>query len=224
MSFINYDNNEINFKIVYVGPAQSGKTTSLEQVYTRTKGKSRAKMVRQESNERTLFFDFIPLFLGEVDGFKTRFHLYTVPGQVLYEDSRNLILKGVDGVVFVADSAVDQMEANLKSLEGLESNLTEQSIDLSSFPHVIQYNKRDIKNAANISELKNMLNAHGVPDFESVAINNEGVFDAFKHLAKAVIQDYSDSYWNIDLPLKDKPSRRTLKPSLTGKSVCPAPS
>lgn len=192
MSFINYDNHEINFKIVYVGPAQSGKTTSLDQIYQQTKGESRSKMIRQESHERTLFFDFIPLFLGEVDGFKTRFHLYTVPGQVLYEDSRNLILKGVDGVVFVADSAVDQMEANLKSLEGLEVNLTEQSIDLASFPHVIQYNKRDIKNAANIKEMRKLVNPYGVPDFETIATEGKGVFEAFKQLAKDVIRDYAE--------------------------------
>lgn len=194
MSFINYDTNEINFKIVYVGPGQSGKTTSLEKVFKRTKGKSRAKMVRQESNERTLFFDFIPLFLGEVDGFKTRFHLYTVPGQVLYEDSRNLILKGVDGVVFVADSAVDQMEANLKSLEGLTMNLTEQGISLANFPHVVQYNKRDIKNAANVSEMKKLINEHGVPDFETIATKDQSVFEAFKQLAKDVIRDYANAY------------------------------
>lgn len=193
MSFINYEKNEINFKIVYVGPAQSGKTTSLEQIYKRTKGKSRSSMVRQESNERTLFFDFIPLFLGEVDGLKTRFHLYTVPGQVLYEDSRNLILKGVDGVAFVADSAVDQMEANLKSFEGLEINLSEQSVDLGNFPHIIQYNKRDIKNAANIQEMRKLINLHGVPDFETVAIEGDGVFDAFKQLAKQVINDYAET-------------------------------
>ena len=192
MSFINYDNNEINFKIVYVGPAQSGKTTSLDQIFQQTKGESRSKMIRQESHERTLFFDFIPLFLGEVDGFKTRFHLYTVPGQVLYEDSRNLILKGVDGVVFVADSAVDQMEANLKSLEGLEVNLTEQSIDLESFPHVIQYNKRDIRNAANLKEMRKLINPYGVPDFETVATEGKGVFEAFKQLAKDVIRDYAE--------------------------------
>lgn len=194
MSFINYDTNEINFKIVYVGPGQSGKTTSLEKVFKRTKGKSRSKMVRQESNERTLFFDFIPLFLGEVDGFKTRFHLYTVPGQVLYEDSRNLILKGVDGVVFVADSAVDQMEANLKSLEGLTMNLTEQGIHLANFPHVLQYNKRDIKNAANVAEMRQLLNEHGVPDFETIATKDQNVFEAFKQLAKDVIRDYANSY------------------------------
>lgn len=194
MSFINYDQNEINFKIVYVGPAQSGKTTSLDRIFQMTKGPSKSPMIRQESHERTLFFDFIPLFLGEVDGFKTRFHLYTVPGQVLYEDSRNLILKGVDGVVFVADSAVDQMEANLKSLQGLQLNLTEQSIDLAGFPHVIQYNKRDIKNAANLSEMRKMLNPHGVPDFETVATEGSNVFETFKQLAKDVIRDYSEIF------------------------------
>lgn len=191
MSFINYDNNEINFKIVYVGPAQSGKTTSLSYIFEKAKGKSRAKMIRQESHERTLFFDFVPLFLSEIKGFKTRFHCYTVPGQVLYEDSRNLILKGVDGIVFVADSQVDQMEANLKSLDGLASNLTEQSIDLASFPHVVQYNKRDLKDAANVQEMRKLVNPYGVPDFETVAIEGRGVFESFKQVAKDVIKDYA---------------------------------
>lgn len=193
MSFINYDDKEINFKIVYVGPAQSGKTTSLEQIYNKTKGKSRAKMVRQESNERTLFFDFIPLFLGDIKGFRTRFHVYTVPGQVLYEDSRNLILKGVDGICFVADSQVGQMEANLKSLDCLETSLTEQSIDAASIPMVVQYNKRDLNRAANVREMKKLINRFGVPDFETVALEGKGVFEAFRELAKSVIRDYADN-------------------------------
>lgn len=193
MSFINYDHQEINFKIVYVGPALSGKTTSLEKIFKLTKGKSRSKMVRQEANERTLFFDFIPLFLSEVNGFKTRFHVYTVPGQVLYEDSRNLILKGVDGLVFVADSAVDQMEANLRSMEGLQNSLSEQGIDLASFPLVIQYNKRDIKRAANLEQMRKLLNPFGVPDYETIATKGQGVFESFKQLAKDVIKDYANA-------------------------------
>src|SRR5262249_13710406 len=148
--FINYQHKEINFKIVYYGPAQSGKTTCLEYLFEKTKGKSKSEMIRQESNERTLFFDFMPLFLSEVDGYKTRFHLYTVPGQVLYEDSRKLILKGVDGVVFVADSSVDQMEANLRSMESLQTNLTEQGISLDKIPFLVQYNKRDLSKTANL--------------------------------------------------------------------------
>ncbi len=191
MSFINYDNREINFKIVYVGPAQSGKTTSLAYLFEKTRGKSRSEMVRQESHERTLFFDFVPLFLSEVKGFKTRFHCYTVPGQVLYEDSRNLILKGVDGIVFVADSQVDQMEANLRSWENLSANLTDQSVNLSSFPHVVQYNKRDLESAANVKEMRKMVNPHGVPDFETIATEGRGVFEAFKQVAKDVIKDYA---------------------------------
>jgi mutual gliding-motility protein MglA len=193
MSFINYQNKEINFKIVYYGPAQSGKTTSLEYLYEKTKGKSKAELVKQESNERTLFFDFLPLFLSEVNGFKTRFHLYTVPGQVLYEDSRRLILKGVDGVVFVADSAVDQMEANLVSLESLRANLTDQSVSLDKVPMVVQYNKRDLKDAANLDAMRKMVNPHKAPDFETVATKGEGVFEAFRQVAKDVIRDYAES-------------------------------
>ena len=150
-------------------------------------------MVRQELNERTLFFDFIPLFLSEVNGFKTRFHLYTVPGQVLYEDTRNLILKGVDGIVFVADSAVDQMEANLASLEGLKNSLKEQKVSLDSFPFIIQYNKRDVARAANLKEMRKLLNAESAPDFETVATEGEGVFEAFRQVAKLVIRDYAQA-------------------------------
>ncbi|MCP5468150.1 MAG: GTPase domain-containing protein [Deltaproteobacteria bacterium] len=190
MSFINYDNKEINFKVVYVGPGLSGKTTSLEYIYIKTKGKSKAKMVRQEANERTLFFDFIPLFLSEVNGFKTRFHAYTVPGQVLYEDSRNLILKGVDGIVFVADSAIEQMEANIRSLEGLKESLQDQGVNLEKFPIVFQYNKRDAKHAANLEEMRKLLNTFGAPDFESIATKGQGVFEAFKELAKKVLADF----------------------------------
>lgn len=191
MSFINYQKKEINFKIVYYGPAQSGKTTSLKFIFAKTRGDSKAKLIQQESNERTLFFDFMPLFLSEVDGFKTRFHLYTVPGQVLYEDSRKLILKGVDGVVFVADSSVDQMEANLEALGNLRTNLTEQAVSLDKVPMVIQYNKRDVKTAANIEAMRKLINPMGAADFMTVATKGEGVFEAFKQLAKEVIRDYA---------------------------------
>lgn len=191
MAFINEKNQEINFKIVYVGPALSGKTSSLEALYKKTKGKSRAKMLQQESNARTLFFDFMPLSLGKIGGYKTRFHLYSVPGQVLYEDSRNIILKGVDGVIFVANSELHQMEANLTALKGLEANLSEQGLHLKTFPHVIMYNKRDSKEAASLKALQKLLNEYKVPDFESNAKKGEGVFEAFTALAKDVIRDYS---------------------------------
>lgn len=193
MSFINYQNKEINFKIVYYGPAQSGKTTCLEYLFEKTKGNSKSKLIQQESNERTLFFDFMPLFLSEVDGFKTRFHLYTVPGQVLYEDSRKLILKGVDGIVFVADSSVDQMEANLLSMESLQTNLTEQALNLEKVPLLVQYNKRDLPNAANLEAMRKLLNPFKKPDFETVAKQGEGVFEAFTRIAKDVIRDYAES-------------------------------
>ena len=193
MSFINYQKKEINFKIVYYGPAQSGKTTSLQYLFDKTRGKSKSELMRQESNERTLFFDFMPLFLSEVDGFKTRFHLYTVPGQVLYEDSRKLILKGVDGIVFVADSSVDQMESNLRALENLKNNLTEQSINLEKVPIVIQYNKRDLKSVANLDAMRKLINQLGASDFETVATTGDGIFEAFKQLAKEVIRDYAMS-------------------------------
>lgn len=193
MSFINYQQKEINFKIVYYGPAQSGKTTCLEYLFEKTKGNSKSKLIQQESNERTLFFDFMPLFLSEVDGFKTRFHLYTVPGQVLYEDSRKLILKGVDGIVFVADSSVDQMEANLLSMESLQTNLTEQALNLEKVPLLVQYNKRDLPNAANLEAMRKLLNPFKKPDFETVAKQGEGVFEAFTRIAKDVIRDYAES-------------------------------
>lgn len=193
MSFINYQNKEINFKIVYYGPAQSGKTTCLEYLFEKTKGSSKSKMIQQESNERTLFFDFMPLFLSEVDGYKTRFHLYTVPGQVLYEDSRKLILKGVDGIVFVADSSVDQMEANLRSMESLQTNLTEQSISMDKVPLLVQYNKRDLPNVANLEAMRKLLNPFKKPDLETVAKEGEGVFEGFSRIAKDVIRDYAES-------------------------------
>ena len=193
MSFINYQNKEINFKIVYYGPAQSGKTTCLEFLFDKTKGKSKAEMIRQESNERTLFFDFIPLFLSEIKGYKTRFHLYTVPGQVLYEDSRKLILKGVDGVVFVADSSVDQMEANLRSLESLQTNLTEQGVSLDTIPFLVQYNKRDLPTAANVEAMRKLLNPQRAPDLETIATKGESVFEAFSRIAKDVIRDYAEN-------------------------------
>ncbi|KAB2838146.1 GTPase domain-containing protein, partial [bacterium] len=154
---------------------------------------SKSKLIQQESNERTLFFDFMPLFLSEVDGFKTRFHLYTVPGQVLYEDSRKLILKGVDGIVFVADSSVDQMEANLLSMESLQTNLTEQALNLEKVPLLVQYNKRDLPNAANLEAMRKLLNPFKKPDFETVAKQGEGVFEAFTRIAKDVIRDYAES-------------------------------
>jgi len=190
MSFINYSSREINCKIVYYGPGLCGKTTNLNYVYEKTNPNAKGKMISLATEtERTLFFDFLPLSLGEIRGFKTRFHLYTVPGQVFYDASRKLILKGVDGVVFVADSQVERMEANIESLENLEENLREQGYELYKLPFVIQYNKRDMPNAAPIEELRELLNPHGVPEHEAIASTGVGVFDTVKAIAKLVLQE-----------------------------------
>jgi len=188
MSFINYSSREINCKLVYYGPGLCGKTTNLQYIYNKTNPGARGKMISLATEtERTLFFDFLPLALGEIRGFKTRFHLYTVPGQVFYDASRKLILKGVDGVVFVADSQIARMEANVESLENLRTNLAEQGYSLDKLPYVIQFNKRDMPGIAPVDELRQLLNSSAVPDFEGVASTGVGVFDTLKAVAKLVL-------------------------------------
>jgi signal recognition particle receptor subunit beta len=190
MSFINYSSREINCKIVYYGPGLCGKTTNLQYVYAKTNPEAKGKMISLATEtERTLFFDFLPLSLGEIRGFKTRFHLYTVPGQVFYDASRKLILKGVDGVVFVADSQLERMEANLESVENLRVNLAEQGYDLNKIPYVVQYNKRDLPNVATVEELKRLINPRNVPEFQAVAPTGVGVFDTLKAVAKLVLTE-----------------------------------
>jgi signal recognition particle receptor subunit beta len=190
MSFINYSSREINCKIVYYGPGLCGKTTNLQHIYTKTNPDLKGKMISLATEtERTLFFDFLPLALGSIRGFKTRFHLYTVPGQVFYDASRKLILKGVDGVVFVADSQIERMEANLESLDNLRINLREQGYELEKIPFVTQYNKRDLPNAAPLDEMRKLLNTQNVPDFEARAQSGEGVFETLKAVAKGVLSD-----------------------------------
>jgi signal recognition particle receptor subunit beta len=190
LSFINYSSREINCKIVYYGPGLCGKTTNLQWIYNKTNPDLKGKMISLATEtERTLFFDFLPLALGQIRGFKTRFHLYTVPGQVFYDASRKLILKGVDGVVFVADSQVERMEANIESLENLKINLAEQGAELSGTPYVVQYNKRDLPNAAPLEEMKRLLNAEGVPEFEACATTGQGVFETLKAVARGVLRD-----------------------------------
>jgi signal recognition particle receptor subunit beta len=190
MSFINYSSREINCKIVYYGPGLCGKTTNLQHIYTKTNPDLKGKMISLATEtERTLFFDFLPLALGEIRGFKTRFHLYTVPGQVFYDASRKLILKGVDGVVFVADSQIERMEANVESLENLKTNLSEQGFDFAKITYVIQYNKRDLPNAAPLDEMQRLLNPSGVPEYEACATVGDGVFETLKGVAKGVLSD-----------------------------------
>jgi signal recognition particle receptor subunit beta len=207
MSMINYAAREINCKIVYYGPGLGGKTTNLEHIYGKVKPDTRGKLISLATEtERTLFFDFLPVDLGTIRGFNTRFHLYTVPGQVYYNASRKLILKNVDGVVFVADSQVERMEANLESMQNLYDNLAEYGYDVTRIPFVIQYNKRDLPNAAPIADLQSALNpgwepadpsrARVTPDpfhagenlFEAVAITGDGVFDTLKAVSKLVLK------------------------------------
>ncbi len=190
MSFINYSSREINCKIVYYGPGLCGKTTNLQYIYNKTNPEAKGKMISLATEtERTLFFDFLPLSLGEIRGFRTRFHLYTVPGQVFYDASRKLILKGVDGVVFVADSQIERMEANIESLHNLKDNLEEQGYHIDRIPYVIQYNKRDLPNAAPMAELEEVLNPNKVASFEGVATTGAGVFDTLKRVAKLVLTE-----------------------------------
>lgn len=190
VSFINYPLREITCKIVYYGPGLCGKTTNLQYVYAKTNPAARGNMISLATEtERTLFFDFLPLGLGEIRGFKTRFHLYTVPGQVFYDASRKLILKGVDGVVFVADSQEDRLDANLESAENLRINLAEQGYDLDRIPYVIQYNKRDLPNIVPSEELSRLLNTRGVPEFNAIAPTGVGVFDTLKAVAKQVLAE-----------------------------------
>jgi len=188
MSFINYSSREINCKIVYYGPGLCGKTTNLQYIYSKTAPEAKGKMISLATEtERTLFFDFLPLSLGDIRGFRTRFHLYTVPGQVFYDASRKLILKGVDGVVFVADSQLERLEANIESMENLKVNLKEQGYDIANIPLVVQYNKRDLPNISSVEELRSVLNANGYADYEAIATTGGGVFETLKAIAKLVL-------------------------------------
>jgi len=190
VSFINYAAREINCKLVYYGPGLCGKTTNLQFIYTKVDPGTKGKLISLATEtERTLFFDFLPLELGSIRGFKTRFHLYTVPGQVFYDASRKLILRGADGVIFVADSQIERMESNIESLENLEDNLAEQSMNLEKMPFVLQYNKRDLPNAVSVEELQAALNPRNVPWFEACAPTGVGVFETLKGAAKLVLTE-----------------------------------
>ena len=194
MTFINYASREINCKIVYYGPGLCGKTTNLQHIYDSTAQEAKGKLISLATEtDRTLFFDFMPLELGTVRGFKTRFHLYKVPGQVYYDASRKLILKGVDGVVFVADSQEERMDANIESLYNLEENLAAQGYDLLKLPYVLQLNKRDLPNVIPMEDLAQELRRKDEPVFEAVAATGAGVFDTLKGVAKQVLTELRKS-------------------------------
>src|SRR6266446_2009107 len=190
MSFINYSSREINCKIVYYGPGLCGKTTNLQYIYNKTSPETKGKLISLSTEtDRTLFFDFLPLALGEIRGFKTRFHLYTVPGQVFYDASRKLILKGVDGVVFVADSQEERMDANIESLHNLEENVKAQGYDLMKLPYVLQLNKRDLPNIIPAIDIAAELRRKEEPVVEAVASTGAGLFYILKAVAKQVLTE-----------------------------------
>jgi signal recognition particle receptor subunit beta len=194
LSFINYAAKEINCKVIYYGPGLSGKTTNIQFIYEHTASDSKGKLVNLSSeNERTLFFDFLPLSVGEIQGFKTRFHLYSIPGQTFYEISRQFILKGVDGIVFVADSDAGRMDANQESNQLLERSLEQQGYDPLAVPTLFQYNKRDLPQAVSIAELNALLNKGHKPVFEAIANQGKGVIDSLNAITQMVIKDLQDT-------------------------------
>jgi signal recognition particle receptor subunit beta len=190
MSFLNYSTREINFKIVYYGPGLSGKTTNIKTIYNKVKNDNKGKLVSLATEtERTLFFDFFPLDLGTVKGYKVKFHLYTVPGQIYYSSSRKLIMKGVDGVVFVADSQRERFEANLESINDMLQNLKDYNIEFDTLPYVLQLNKRDLPNITPANELIGALRRREEPVIEAMALKGDGVVETLKAISKLIMVD-----------------------------------
>jgi len=190
LTFINYASREINCKIVYYGPGLGGKTTNLQYIYEFVNAEAKGKLISLATEtDRTLFFDFLPIDFGTIRGFKTRFHLYTVPGQVFYDASRKLILRGVDGVVFVADSQDERMDANMESIYNLTENLKERSYDVMKIPYVLQLNKRDLPGVTSIEDMKKSLMVKGEPVFEATAVKGTGVLETLESVAKQVLYE-----------------------------------
>jgi signal recognition particle receptor subunit beta len=190
MTFINYASREINCKIVYYGPGLGGKTTNIQWIHDRARSDSKGKLISLATEtDRTLFFDFLPLELGTIRGFRTRFHLYTVPGQVFYDASRKLILKGVDGIVMVADSQEMRKDANIEAVENLKDNLQQHGYDLEEIPYVLQLNKRDLPSSMPAKEMEQELRVKDEPVFEAIATQGKGVFDTLKGTIKLVLSD-----------------------------------
>lgn len=220
MVFFNYATMQMAAKIVYYGPGLCGKTTNLQQIYQKTSSKSRGEMVSLETEtDRTLFFDLLPLDVGNIAGFKTRFQLYTVPGQVFYNSTRKLVLRGVDGIVFVADSQLPMLDANLESFYNLRENLAELGLNIDEIPLVFQYNKRDLKNILPVEDLNRSMNPRGLPHFEASALQGEGVFETLKGISKATLIMLRRRALGED---KMKIPEMATKP-MPGKSQTPAP-
>jgi mutual gliding-motility protein MglA len=195
MSLVNYSTKEITCKIVYYGPGRSGKTTNLQYVHTGVPEDRKGQMVSLATEtDRTLFFDFLPLDLGSISGFRTRLQLYTVPGQVYYNATRKLVLRGADGVVFVADSQAGLIEENVESLRNLQENLLEQGLDMRELPVVLQYNKRDLPGVLPVAELEDALNFRGAPAFSASAVSGDGVFDTLRGISESVLRRLSRKF------------------------------
>jgi len=190
MALVNHQTREINAKIVYYGPGLCGKTTNIHMIYHRIAPGQRGKLISLATEtDRTLFFDFLPVELGTIKNYKVRFHLYTVPGQVFYNATRKLVLKGADGVIFVADSQRAMLDANLESIANLRDNFKDQGVDLTDFPMVIQYNKRDLRDILSVDELNAEMNPRSLAFYEAVAMTGDGVLKTFTAISKLVLQD-----------------------------------
>jgi hypothetical protein len=220
MVVFNYTGRELSGKIVYYGPALSGKTTNLEQIYGQTPSDTRGKMVSMKTKaERTLFFDLLPINRGSIGDFKVRYLLYTVPGQVYYNATRKLVLKGADAIVFVADSQRSQLAANIDSLRNLRTNLLEYGMCLDDLPWVICYNKRDMPDAMPVEELERELNPYGVPSFTQVAMNGEGVFEAFEKVGEMLMHRLEQQLKGDKGDARSAPKAAPAPP----RSAAPAP-
>lgn len=224
MALVNHTTREINAKIVYYGPGLCGKTTNIHLIYHRIAPNQRGKLISLATEtDRTLFFDFLPVELGTIKNYKVRFHLYTVPGQVFYNATRKLVLKGADGVIFVADSQRAMLDANVESLTNLHDNFAEQGVNLDEFPMVIQYNKRDLPDVMTVEELNAALNPRTVPSFEAVAMTGEGVLKTFTAISKLVLQDMQKSPERHNFTLGDIIGKGDKEPLLTKTAPKEAP-
>jgi signal recognition particle receptor subunit beta len=231
MVFFNYSTMQVAAKIVYYGPGLCGKTTNLQYIYDHTTGDSRGEMVSlQTETDRTLFFDLLPIDLGSIGGFKTKIQLYTVPGQVFYNTTRKLVLKGVDGVVFVADSQRLMLDANVDSLANLETNLAEIGFKITDLPVVLQYNKRDLPDVSPLDQLQSALNPNGLPSFEACALSGQGVFETLTGIAKLTLASLRDrltagrtSPRPQAPPVAARPQRKTAPTSLPPRPPLLAP-
>ena len=214
MALVNHTTREINAKIVYYGPGLCGKTTNIHLIYHRIAPGQRGKLISLATEtDRTLFFDFLPVELGTIKNYKVRFHLYTVPGQVFYNATRKLVLKGADGVIFVADSQRAMLDANVESMANLRDNFADQGVNLNDFPVTIQYNKRDLPDTMSVEELNAALNPRDVPYYEAVAMTGEGVLKTFTAISKLVLQDMQKNPERHNFTLGDVISKVEKKPS-----------